>query len=376
VKQVGLDGYLKEEDGKEYLLDAEHKAQRLNRTARDAWRLKEWLKAEKKKGAWEGEKMEKTLRLLEKTLEDYVEEESQEDPPPEKKRGRNRKGSVKKKKRGRKRFKKRKKKGTGRLISFKDEDARWGAKSDKKTFAGYKAHTMENENQLVLDTEVTPGNISDDAPVIGQVERVKEKHGIEIEKLIGDTKYGTGDIREKMQHKGAQVVAPLMPATNKKGYYTNDKFEYDEAADHVTCPAGRRSERKARNSEGNSYVHFFPAPVCNKCSKKSKCTESDNGRAVSVSDYRELFAEAAEYNTTDAYKEDMKIRAHIEPKQWEMKHMHGLVRVRYRGLDKVQQQAHNVATVVNLKRWVKLHKSNQQSPSAPENGKCAKVANS
>ncbi len=375
VKQVGLDRYLKEEDKKEYLLDAQDKAQRLNRTARDAWQLKEWLKAQKKKGAWENESIDKTLRLLEKVLEDYVEEQ---DPPPKKKKqpNHNRKGGVKNKKRGSKKFKQRKKKGPGRLVSFKDKDARWGAKSDQKTFAGYKAHTMENENQLVLDTEITAGNVSDDAPVIGQVERVKEKHGIEIKKLTGDTKYGTGDIRKKMSQKGAAVVAPLMPATNKKGFYTNDKFKYHETADRVTCPAGRRSKRKIRNNGSNSYVHFFPARICNKCSKKTRCTESNNGRMVSVSDYRELFQAAAEYNATGAYKEDMKFRARIEAKQWEIKHLHGLNRVKYRGLDKVQQQAHNVAAVVNLKRWVKLHKSNHQSPDAPENAKHAKVVNS
>ncbi len=373
VKQVGLAGYLKEEDKKEYLLDAQQKAQRLNTTARDAWRLKEWMKREKKGGTWESEKMEKTLRLLEKVLEDYVEEEGPDEPPPPKKRGRSRKGNRKKKKRGRKKFKQRKKKGAGRLVSFKDDDARWGAKSDKKTFAGYKVHTMENENQLVLDTQVTPGNVSDDAPVIAQIEKAEEKHGIKVAKLTGDTKYGTGAIREKLSQNGAQVVAPLSPPTNKKGYYTNDNFTYNETADCVVCPAGKRSEKKVRNNKNRCYIHSFPAHICNTCSRKNKCTESDRGRSVSVSDFRTLFEQAAEYNTTDSYKQDMKIRAHIEPKQWEMKHPHGLGRVKYRGLDRVDQQAANVAAVVNLKRWVKLHNSTQ-STNAPKNDKHIKVA--
>lgn len=378
VSALGLEAYLKEEDRKEYLLDSQEKATRLNRTARDAWRLKEWLK--EKMGGGDGcfsERMEKTLRLLEKVLEDYVEEDNGDEPPPKPKRGRSRKGSVegKAKKRGRKKFKERKKKGAGRIVSFVDEDARWGAKSDSKTFAGFKAHTMENENQVILDIAVTAGNVSDDSPVLDAVEHVENTFDITIEKLTGDTKYGTGDIREKMSRKGAAVVAPLMPPTNKKGFYTNDRFRYDEAADEVVCPAGRRSARKARDNDSRCFVHFFAADVCNACAKKGKCTESAGGRAVSVSDFRLLFAQAAGYNATDTYKEDMKLRAHIEPKHWEMKQRHGFARVRYRGRDRVAQQGYNIAAVINLKRWAALKEAGKQGGNTPENGKHAKIAN-
>jgi transposase len=378
VGALGLEAYLKEEDRKEYLLDPQEKAVRLNATARDAWRLKEWMKEKMRGGAGLSERMVKTLRLLEKVLEDYVDEDNGDEPPPKRKRGRDRKGSVegKAKKRGRKKFKERKKKGAGRIVSFVDEDARWGAKSDNKTFAGYKAHTMENENQMILDVAVTAGNVSDDAPVLDTVERVENTFDITIEKLTGDTKYGTGDIREKMAEKGAAVVAPLMPPTNKKGYYTNDKFRYDEAADEVVCPAGRRSFRKARDNDSRCFVHFFAADECNTCPKKKKCTESASGRAVSVSDFRLLFAAAGQYNATDAYKEDLKLRAHIEPKQWEMKQRHGFARVRYRGLGRVAQQGFNIAAVINLKRWATLKNAGVRGGNTPENVTYAKVANS
>jgi transposase len=378
VKALDLEAYLKEEDKKEYLFDAQEKAARLNLTVRNASRLKEWLNEKMRGGAGFSEKMEKTLRLLEKVIVDFVEEDNGDEPPPKRKRGRARKGNIegKAKKSGRKKFKERKKKGAGRIVSFVDEDARWGAKSDNKTFAGYKAHTMENENQVILDIAVTAGNVSDDAPVLEAVERVENTFGISIEKLTGDTKYGTGDIREKMALKGATVVAPLAPPTNKKGFYTSDRFRYDEATDNVICPAGRRSERKSRENEKHCFVHFFAADVCNTCAKKNKCTESANGRGVAVSDYRLIFADAGRYNATETYKEDMKLRAHIEPKHWEMKHRHGFARVRYRGIDKVGQQGFNIAAVVNLKRWVTLKATGKRSGNTPENGMYAKVANS
>ena len=97
---------------------------------------------------------------------------------------------------------------------------------------------------------------------------------------------------------------------------------------------------------------------------------------MSVSDFRLLFADAGKYNATDAYKEDMKPRARIEPKHWEMKHRRGFARARYRGADRVGQQARNIAAAINLKRWVALKDAKKQGGNTPENGKRAKVANS
>lgn len=195
---------------------------------------------------------------------------------------------------------------------------RWGAKSDLKSFAGYKAHIIENENQVILDVTVTAGNVSDDAPVLDAVAKVENTFGIRIEKLTGDTKYGTGAIREAMARKGAAVVAPLARPTNKKGFITSDQFCYDQASDCVICPAGQRSVKKDRNNEKRCDHHMFAAQTCNRCAKKSKCTASANNRMIAVSDFRLLFAAAAQDNATGAYTLDMKRRAHIEPKNREL----------------------------------------------------------
>ena len=53
----------------------------------------------------------------------------------------------------------------------------------------------------------------------------------------------------------------------------------------------------------------------------------------------------------------MKMRAHIEPKQAEMKRFHGLSRAIYRGSERVNIQAIFTAIVVNLKRMVTVRYS-------------------
>jgi len=66
----------------------------------------------------------------------------------------------------------------------------------------------------------------------------------------------------------------------------------------------------------------------------------------------DVMIEAWAFNHTEEYKEHMKIRAHIEPKQGEMKNLHGMKRAKLRGLGKVKIQNYISAVVTNCKRWV------------------------
>lgn len=62
--------------------------------------------------------------------------------------------------------------------------------------------------------------------------------------------------------------------------------------------------------------------------------------------------EAWIYNHTEDYRHHRKIRSHIEPKQGEMKNLHGMKRARLRGLEKVRIQNFMSAIATNCKKWV------------------------
>ena len=60
--------------------------------------------------------------------------------------------------------------------------------------------------------------------------------------------------------------------------------------------------------------------------------------------------EAWAYNHTTEYKDHIRIRAYTEPKQGEMKNLHGMRRAKFRGLEKIRVQNYMSAIVVNCKR--------------------------
>ena len=69
----------------------------------------------------------------------------------------------------------------------------------------------------------------------------------------------------------------------------------------------------------------------------------------------DIMIEAWAYNHTGEYKEHRRIRAHIEPKQGEMKNLHGMKRAKVRGLQKVRIQNYLSAIVTNCKRLVRCN---------------------
>ena len=61
--------------------------------------------------------------------------------------------------------------------------------------------------------------------------------------------------------------------------------------------------------------------------------------------------EAWAYNHSQEYLMHKKIRSYIEPKQGEMKNLHGMKRAKFRGLEKVRIQNYMSAIVTNCKKW-------------------------
>jgi transposase len=66
----------------------------------------------------------------------------------------------------------------------------------------------------------------------------------------------------------------------------------------------------------------------------------------------QVMIEAWAYNHTPEYKEHRRIRSRIEPKQGEMKNLHGMKRAKFRGLEKVRIQNYMSAFVTNCKLFV------------------------
>jgi hypothetical protein len=247
-----------------------------------------------------------------------------------------------------------KEKPQDRIRSAYDPEIRSGYKSKSMKFTGDKIQVVESrENGLILNTEPIPGNEWDGERLIPMVEEVINRHGIGPKQLIGDTAYGTGENRQKIQEKQILLTAPIQKNSNPTGLLEPDWFVYDAKLDEVTCPQGKMASKKVRNNPNKGYQFKFEAKTCKACPLREQCTTNANGRTVFISDYYELMEEGKSYNQTEGGKSALRARYDVERTNHEAANHHGLRKPRTRGRESLRIMSKLTAMVINLKIMVK-----------------------
>lgn len=238
-----------------------------------------------------------------------------------------------------------------RIVSSVDPDARHGAKSDKKKFVGYKVNSTISEDGFITNINATSGNSYDGNVLFPLIDK-GIANGQTIDKVVADGAYGSANNRVEILKRDAVLVAPVSKDANTSGnYYPQAMFTIEDTG--VTCPAGCRTMISYYYKGNGSLLYHFKKSDCQNCKLKTECTKLDH-RTITINKHYAVFEEAKRYSKSQDYKDDMRMRAHIEPKQGEMKRFHGLERAKFWGIEKLNVQALLTGIVVNLKRFVNL----------------------
>ncbi|NIP28263.1 MAG: IS1182 family transposase [Phycisphaerae bacterium] len=268
---------------------------------------------------------------------------------------------------GRPKEKNKKDKPPDLLVSPVDPDARYGAKSVNKKFQGYKANVTETvESRFITNITAMPGNKPDGRTMVQTVVE-QEGHGLIPEKVVGDTAYGDGSYRKDLEKHGTKVVAPQrLRNTKTRAVFPKSTFQYDEENQRLTCPAGETTSTYYWDRTKEIRMFHFHLSKCSRCKLLRQCTRAkEKRRTVGIHAQHWQLIEAEQYNRTEQFKEDMKLRPPIEGKLSELVRYHGMRRARYRGINKLGLQLYFTAAAVNLKRWIKLE-MNKMKPKPPE----------
>jgi len=239
-----------------------------------------------------------------------------------------------------------------RVVSTVDPDARHIHKNRTRHQDGFKAHvSFEPEAGLFTAVALTGGSGAGNheaAVAAGLLASEDEQLTI-----LGDTAYGTGELRERLRQDGHTPVIkppPLRPAV--PGGFTIDDFTIDDQAGKVTCPAGH-TVTLGRPHAGGTRLAQFKA-LCHDCALRERCTTSKTGRVLSVNPQHALLAAARRTAASPAWRaEYRRWRPPVERAiAWLV--AHGNRRVPYRGIDKNNTWLHNRAAALNLRRLVNL----------------------
>jgi hypothetical protein len=239
-----------------------------------------------------------------------------------------------------------------RVISTVDPDARHIHKNRTRHQDGFKGHvSFEPETGLFTAVALTRGGgtANHEAAVAGALLDAEDGQLT----VLGDTAYGTGELRERLQASGHAAVIkppPLRPAT--PGGFTVDDFIVDDQAGTATCPAGHTVALGRPQADGNRQAQFKAR--CRDCPLRERCTTSKTGRVLTVHPRHALLAAARQAATDLAWQDEYRRwRPPVERAiAWLV--AHGNRRVPYRGVTKNNTWLHHRAAALNLRRLVNL----------------------
>lgn len=240
-----------------------------------------------------------------------------------------------------------------RVISATDPELRHGRKSRARKFDGYKTHTaVDVESEFITSVATTPGNVHDSEAATQLVDAQPPEQRPQV--LIGDSAYGTGQVRAELAGHQVQVVAPVPEGPPPAGRFPKTEFTIDLVAGTCRCPAGELAAEQRYSRKGRLKAFAFSAGQCGGCPHKDQCTQSKHQRrVVTVHAHEQHLQEGRAFAKTEAYAELYGRRHLVERKQAELVR-HGVRQARYRGQRKVTLQVYLAAAMVNFKRLCTL----------------------
>lgn len=242
-----------------------------------------------------------------------------------------------------------------RMISWTDPEMRHGRKSSSKRWDGDKVQVAEEpETELITEIDIVDASAGDGASLLPMVESVEEHLEVEVQRVTGDTAYGSVANRVKCAERGIDLVSPVAAPADPE--VAKSAFQIDEAG-KATCPQGQTSAvfREVKDDVGQKVKQFvFEREACVACPIFQRCVKSKaSGRTVTLNFHEDVINEARERQETEEFAEKYKERPKVERKIAELV-FHGLRQARYVGRKKKRLQALWTAALVNLKRLFKL----------------------
>lgn len=270
-----------------------------------------------------------------------------------------------------------KEQGVFRIGSATDPEATYRVHGPhpEDTAFGYNVQVSITTSGVIRETKAYTGADPDQTGVAALVAEQQKHLGTCPPKLIYDQAAGSGKTRAEVQQASqghTQLVSRLPPYEKRADRFGPYDFTLSPNGKELVCPNGKVSQIAYRSGagEGREFrffdfqcwsgeppVHMKTADLSQRCPLWEQCRDSRQGpramRQVFISDYREQVLAAQQYNQSDEFHQEMKLRPLVERVIFELTHYNGARLCRRRGNQHADWQAKMCATAYNLKFWMR-----------------------
>lgn len=240
--------------------------------------------------------------------------------------------------------------GSPVTVSTTDPESGLFRKGEHKTEFAYTAHVACDENNFVLDFEVTPGNVHDSKVFDAVYDKVTSKFE-DVETVAVDAAYKTPWICKKVTDDDRNISTPYKRPMTGNGLFRRYDYVYDEYYDCVICPANRPLRYTTTNRDG--YREYKSDPkTCHSCPHLMTCTHSKNNQKVVQRHIWDDYIEAAEdfRHSPDGHAIYARRSQTIECVFADAKEKHGMRYTLIKGLTRVSNWLRLKFAAMNLKK--------------------------
>jgi Transposase and inactivated derivatives len=162
-------------------------------------------------------------------------------------------------------------------VSLTDPDSGMFVKGEHERQFAFEAHTVCDKKGIILDAEVTAGNVHDSVAWDSVYDRVTEKYDVSF--AVMDAGYKTPWIAKKVLEGGRLPILPYTRYKGAKERYKPWEYEYDPIKDCYTCPRGGILRHTTTDRDGKRSYRSTPKQ-CKDCPCKYKCGANEKGQKV------------------------------------------------------------------------------------------------
>lgn len=224
-------------------------------------------------------------------------------------------------------------------------------KNEKERCFAYLAHTACDNNNYILDFDITPGNVHDSMAFPNLYEKLIKKYNNEITAVAVDAGYITPYICKTIFDNNTLPAMPYKRPMTKKGFFKKYDYAYDEYYDCYICPNNKLLKYSTTNKDG--YKEYKSIPYeCKNCALISQCTNSNNTQKIIHRHVWEHYIEEANHLRHTSYIKNVysKRKETIERVFADAKEQHGMRYTRLRGLAKIKMEVTLIFSCMNLKK--------------------------
>jgi transposase len=241
-------------------------------------------------------------------------------------------------------------------ISKTDPDSGFLMRSQKPQGFFYLDHrTVDAKYNIITDTWITAGNVSDATPYLERLKVQKEKFQFPVEAVALDAGFFTGYICKTLHDENIFAVMGYRRTGGGNKKMPKRKFRYIPERECFVCPMGCILDYA--NTDRNGYQQFKSRPEdCAGCPHRPDCFSENTKQRTVTRHLWEPYKEKVRQNKKSPEgKTVYSLRSQtIERSFADSKERHSFRYARCRGRSSVQEQAYLTAACQNMKK-IALH---------------------